>query len=238
MTLALITNAVELLGTEFVAAIIGGVLTLIVGLVVTQVTFLRQRSRLKRGQFHGKLIVQSHLLLPGDEGREVLCFTTERIYPDIREIFPNPALEKLFLERASQTTSHNPLIDLSGEVDHAKRDIISFLSESIDTLDGAYLMLVTREVQDAVKRKMNRVFLIEKELLFRFRHWSDAKEFAVEKSFHWPRILNLHHIALMLLDERGELRTKYDHYYGEIVFGKRRALATEVVDWEKHGVEL
>jgi len=238
MNLAFIGDAVELLGTELVAACIGGVLTLLTGLAVTQVTFWRQRSRLKRGKFHGKLIVQSHLLLPGDEGREVLCFTTERIYPDIREIFPNPALEKLFLERAARTTAHNPLVDLSGEADHAKRDIISFLSESIDNLDGSHLVLVTREAQDAVKRRMNRVFLVEKDLLFRFRHWSEAKEFAVEKPFHWPRILNLHHIALMLLDERGELRTQYEHYYGEIVFGERKVLATEVVDWQEHGVNL
>lgn len=167
----------------------------------------------------------------------MLCFTTEKVYPNINEIFPNSALKDLFLKRATATSKDNPLLDLSGQADHAKRDIVSYLSESIDSLNGRYIVLVTREAQDAVERKLNRVFLIEPRVLAPFRNWDEARSFAVEQASHWPRILNLHLAARRVLDESGNLRRDRREFHSEIFFGPRKALHTVPVDWVKAGLE-
>ncbi len=225
----------DTLANEVVTAFLGGLITTLVGVFVAWWTLFRKRAELRRGQFHGQLVVQNHELLDDGEGHEVLCFTTERVYPNIKEIFPNTALEKLFLQRAALTTKTNPLIDLSGDGEHAQRTIINQLSASVEGLDGDYVMLVTREVQDEVARKMNRVFLIKLPLLQRFRDWNHAEHFHVENPEHWPRVLNIHYAARRVLDDDGNLREDRKAFYDQIVFGSRQILGSHAVDWKAKG---
>ena len=128
---------IDLLGKEDIAAFLGVVVTMVLGFMVARWTFFRHQSKMKRGEFLGQLLVQSHALLPDHEGNPVLCFTTEKVYPDLSELFPNPALQKLFLERARATTEENPLMDLSGHADHAKRTLVSHLSSVVEGLGRA-----------------------------------------------------------------------------------------------------
>ena len=227
----------ELLGNNNFATIFGVLAPMLIGYMVARWTFQRHKSNLKRGEFQGQLVVQSHELIDDGNGHQVLCFTTEKVYPNIAEIFPNPALEKLFLQRALATSEENPLIDLSGNADHAKRTITSHLSSVVEGLDGSYVVLVTREAQDAVERKLTRVFLITRELLTQFHSWDRAKSFRTEHSSHWPRILNLHLAARRVLDGEDQLIPDQGAFYGEIAFGPRRALGSVAVDWKEHGFD-
>ena len=226
----------DLLGKEALAAFLGGVVTMVLGFTVARWTFFRYQSKMKRGEFLGQVLVQSHALLPDNDGNSVLCFTTEKVYPDLSELFPNPALQKLFLERARATTEENPLMDLSGLADHAKRTLVSHLSSVVEGLEGRYIVLTTREAQDAVERKLTRVFLIKLDLLAKLRTWREAQRIRAERPPHWPRILNLHLAANRILDANGELIPEQVSSYGEIVFGPRIPLGSHAVDWEANGL--
>ena len=225
----------DLLGKEAIAAFLGVVVTMMLGFFAARWTFFRHQSKMRRGEFVGQLLVQSHSILPDENGAPVLCFTTEKVYPDLGELFPNPALQKLFIERAQATTEENPLMDLSGHADHAKRTLVSHLSSVVEGLEGRHVMLTTREAQDAVERKLTRVFLIQVDLLARLRSWSEAQRIRAERPPHWPRILNLHLAANRILDANGELIPEQANYYGEIVFGPRIPLGSHAVDWEANG---
>jgi hypothetical protein len=63
MDFTVFNQAFDWFTSELLAACVGGLLTLFTGLVVARWTFLRHRKSLQRGEFPGKLLVQSHLVL-------------------------------------------------------------------------------------------------------------------------------------------------------------------------------
>jgi hypothetical protein len=169
---------------------------------------LRDLQRLQVGDTDD-LIFQMHRLwpMPGGQGECVLLFRNVAPKTTLNDLYDNPAARELVKRLAEDTSLGNPLLKTHGVegfelLNDALGHIAGLLAVSPYPRE-TWLIAMTCEDRHVVRKQCVRCFLVRPEDLRRFSDWTwCCTKVRVEKPWHWYRVVALHCIAKIWLDEQ------------------------------------
>lgn len=169
---------------------------------------LRDLQRLQAGD-SDDFIFQMHRLwpLPGSQGECVLLFRNVAPKTTLNQLYDNPAARELVKRLAEDTSLVDPMLKTHGVegfevLNDALGHIAGLLAVSPYPRE-TWLLAMTCEDRHVVRKRCVRCFLVRPEDLRRFCDWNwCCTKVRVEKPWHWYRVVALHCIAKIWLEEQ------------------------------------
>lgn len=189
--------------SRLIPELVGKGLGFLSGFIVSWYFLFRKRIKeLQKFQLGDSddVLFQAHYLLPAPAGRVQLVFRNVTTKLTVNQLYDNPAARDLARKLTEQTTLNDPILPTEGTLgfellNDAANYVAGALASSPHT-KSVWLMCMTCEDRVAVRRRCIRCFLLQADELTKFSDWQWVKsQVAVEKPWHWFRLVALHRIA-------------------------------------------
>ena len=201
----------ELEWPRLVPELVGKGLGFLLGFIASWYFLFRKRIRELQKFQQGDsddVLFQAHYLLPSASNLVQLVFRNVTTKLTVNQLYDNPAARDLIRDLTQETTLNDPVLPTRGTLGfELLNDAANYAAGALATSPHAkqlWLMCMTCEDRQAVRRRCIRCFLIREQDLERFEDWTWVRTVVrVEKPWHWFRLVALHRIARLWSLERG-----------------------------------